>query len=1272
MIIEKGKIYEFTVIEKSKNSNSVIIQDEFGEKHIYRKRIDIGLKIRLKIRSIDQFGKCLFSELRDYSKYKISQIYEFEVIETVSKSDDNYFFLIKDIENDFVTTVKAFNHQLPPNKAPKNLFCKVVEINLDEDRFILHQVESKTNLLIFQDGEFYEFKYVGINLKEPKYIFVKGIDGKIYTLIKPLSTDIFALKENDIIKYVCQYNNEILKFKYFVTFEDIIKYRILKQNTFDALKNSNSQHAIKLYEDFNKKNNLWILSFCKLLHDEYRVSFDKDEYEKALMYGEVLVNIEYWIINSGFLNSFHSNIEEKEIYALTTYNRYVVYTKALDILLGNRFFQYFDNLRIEISSLDNSKSIDIDKIQIAQYILILLKDQIKSNKVLEYYTLLLESLGEKGCFKNNELEKQLKPLTYHLKNVLVNFEKEFLSTIFLSVSAINGYYNNNNNIKQYLELLRIYLVILKEYNNYKELNLYILKYLRTLSLYSDNKNLQQSYIQSALKFSKIDFECIESQSIFNWEMRNFDNSLINYISKLSLNKFNKLETIRQLYKENKKIEGKIIGEDRCGYIIEVYGNKSILPKNLIANLQEFDIKNNPEMKISVCINRIDEDFSRILLSNNLQPYNILEQQNLEIGSIVEGVVKRFEFYGAFVDLGSIDGLIHLTDLSYNSITHPSELLRIGEFVKLKVIDNKIVDGKTLVSLSTKELRKSNSNQITLNDSCITRITKVNQSNIIVEVIESGESGIILREEISWDETIDFEKFYSIGDRIKVKCIDKNEKGLFFSIKASITNPYDENENFVENYLGTVFEIQKDLILVKSNELGQFVIYKKEDLNFESLNLSDTFKFNITKIDKKYNEIFINIDFTSVNKNQIEYIPDSIDTKINEEIGKCYELYGMQKEDIDSKHNYLNWAKIYFSLSNSAKSYYLNFYITYQEIIKLSHINISQDCNIANLIDSVIEKSKMLILEIDSKELTIQTFPLLEQLKVTLEILSLFGAENKESMDYLFKVIQSNNLSEKANYQLAKIVLSNNLISSEIKDSHLIKENWLIIHNILESGLLNLDTLPIIDDRASELLKLIRQDENRTLEFKSTLMTPIPDKNKRQIIENLKIELKIAQENNNEIRVEKLTSKIIDLQKNNAKKAVIHSAMKTLVAFANSEGGNLIIGLEDDKNIIGLDFDFKSSTSKRDNLFDSFNLDFDKLINEYIGIDFNLLFDSKAEFIEIDGKFLYLVRVKRSKYPVYIRKDDQGNLVSEVWIRAQGSSNKITKAEELQKFFKQFD
>jgi len=396
MELQKGKIYNFTVDELILEKKSVILKDDYEQKHYFPKLLDLGSFIKLKVYGIDQYGKYHFKELQDYSFYNKNQVYKFDVISKFNiKSSDKVYFSLFDKTTDVSSVVRAYPNQLSPNEIPKFVFCKVIDIDQENNELILNQVTSPQDNIIYKDGEFYEFTYIGPNEDDTNFINVKGIDGKILTLNKPFNTSKTDLKINTPIKYVCQMVNMKLRFRSFVTFDDIIKYRILKQNTFDSFKNSESPLAIKLYEDFNKKNNLWILSFCKVLEDEYKKSINKDEYEKALMYGEVLVEIENWIIYSGFLQSFKSDIEEKEKYAIGTCNKFIIYTKALDIILSNNTFQYINNLCLEISSISNIDSIIHEKIRIIRSILILLKDQIKTSEGLESYTHLLQILGQK-------------------------------------------------------------------------------------------------------------------------------------------------------------------------------------------------------------------------------------------------------------------------------------------------------------------------------------------------------------------------------------------------------------------------------------------------------------------------------------------------------------------------------------------------------------------------------------------------------------------------------------------------------------------------------------------------------------------------------------------------------------------------------------------------------------------------------------------------------------------------------------------------------------
>lgn len=1257
MALEIDKVYNFTVVEELENNDAVIIEDEFGQTHYYPKKYSVNDTLQLKVIKIDN-GKHFFNRHQDIPQYVVGELHSFEVLELIFSKSGMPLFKVIDRENNYITTVRAFEDQLPPN-TPTSVLCKIIDV--DKNKVIIFQD------CIFQDAESYDFSYIGKSSHDTNYIDVKGIDGKTYSLIKPLIIGKEELKENDIIKYVCDFKSGVLRFRYFIRFEDIIKYRILKQNTFESLKSSEFDISEKLYKDYNAQNNLWILSFCSLLQEEYSASISSKEYERALMLGEVLVDIEHWILNSGFLKTFKENIEEKEEYAKGIYEKYIIRTKALDILLSGKFIQYLENLCIEIKSISTIKENSIiDKIEIIQYIFNLEKDQINALSILEQYIQYIKLLGEKSFFKNDS-QNIHKKIINHIKFIIKGIEKKHMSKVFLNRDAMNGYYNNNQDIKIYLKYVQILIQISIDQLKYKEGNFYILVYLKTKSILLDTKQLQEVTIQSALNFSLLDFD--ENHLLGqSWEDTDseFNDKLLSYIQRLPSQPINKIVTLRMLLRENNEVQGKVLGENRYGYVIDIYGNTSILPTNWIVNDSIMDLKVNPNRIINIWIKRLDEKFQRILCSNNLNQYTISKQQNLEIGNIVEGKVKRFENYGAFIDLGSEDGLVHLQDMSYNHVNHPSELLKIGEIIKLKIIDiRKDDNGKTLINLSIKDLKSPPSGNIQMNHNYDARIIRALSDRLYIEILETGDFGIVNGDLATWDKSLNISRFYKEGDKVSVKLHKKTNKQLFFSVKDSIQNPYFSKSIKEKSFNGIVININQNEILIKCLELGLYTKYLVND-DSPSLDIGDMVKFTITSVINR----IIYVDINNLNKQNIEYNSDNIDSKINEEIGRCYEFYAMQLTNLDLKHNYLEWAKYFFSLANSAKSYYLNLYISYQEIIKLSHINISDTFNIDDRIDSVIEKSKMLIKEIEEKELTTQIYPLLEQLKITLEIICLFGENNQDDINYLLNIIQNENHFEKNNYQLAKIVLSYNLIASEMSNSKLKKEKWILIHNILEEGLLNIENLPTINESQSKLLELIQEDESRILEFKSSLFTPIPDKDKRSLLDNLNEERKIATENDNSERLDKINQKVQELSNNIAQKAVIHSAMKTLVAFANSDGGDLILGLEDNKNILGLEFDF-NALGKKENLFDSFKLRFDQYIGEYIGTDFNLLLDD-AKFVNIDNHHLYWVKVKKSRTPVFLRKDDKGNSVSEVWVRAQASSNKVTKAEELQKFFNQLN
>lgn len=134
---------------------------------------------------------------------------------------------------------------------------------------------------------------------------------------------------------------------------------------------------------------------------------------------------------------------------------------------------------------------------------------------------------------------------------------------------------------------------------------------------------------------------------------------------------------------------------------------------------------------------------------------------------------------------------------------------------------------------------------------------------------------------------------------------------------------------------------------------------------------------------------------------------------------------------NKRNNYLNWAKYFYAISNSAHSYYLNLYITYQEIISKSKdilkVSISEKQFLDELAE-ILQETESLVNEIDSMELTTKIFPQLEDLKTSLKIISCFKRRDKDTLSFLFSIIDDDVFLERTNVQLAKIVLAYNLES----------------------------------------------------------------------------------------------------------------------------------------------------------------------------------------------------------------------------------------------------
>ncbi len=378
---------------------------------------------------------------------------------------------------------------------------------------------------------------------------------------------------------------------------------------------------------------------------------------------------------------------------------------------------------------------------------------------------------------------------------------------------------------------------------------------------------------------------------------------------------------------------------------------------------------------------------------------------------------------------------------------------------------------------------------------------------------------------------------------------------------------------------------------------------------------------------------------------------------------CIEQFAVLQFDITLKLQNFQIAKQFYTNANHARSYLINIYTSYFEIL----LKIKDTIQNKTLNEIINIKKNAVDVKVKINQRTIETFPDSEKLVFFLDILSLFNEKNEESLEQLFDYIKrySINLKNKDLRTIAKITLANNLLISESNDdSDFIFKNLRLIYDYLSNGILSLEE-SIEDKNARELKEevyywqeKIKEDESETLEFKSSLYTPMIDENA------LKRYTKLS---NMDSKSEKVKNELRRLNGDLTPKILIHSSLKTLVAFANSSGGTLLIGVDNNKNIIGLEREYQSGNPKLQySNRDGFGLYFDDLIRNYIGDSFSSLMSRK--FLKFQNGDVLIVNIKQSPSEVFLLKDDEGKDCEQLYIRNLSSSKELTGLE-LAKFIK---
>lgn len=273
------------------------------------------------------------------------------------------------------------------------------------------------------------------------------------------------------------------------------------------------------------------------------------------------------------------------------------------------------------------------------------------------------------------------------------------------------------------------------------------------------------------------------------------------ISRDDARRYNNWNFLKQCLEDNATVEGEIIGKVKGGYAVDIDGITCFLPRSQVDTMllsdDAFLINKVEKLKVL----KIDDIRGNVVVSRRA----ILEaQRNIEkdkilatikVGDSLDGVVKNITDYGAFIDFGSFDGLLHLTDISWCRVRHPSEVLNIGQEVKVQVIKYDEVSKR--VSLGMKQLQQNPWESITerypVSSVVKGKVTNITSYGAFVE-IEDGIEGLVHVSEMSWlKNNATPHKFLNVGDEVEVMILDINSQShrISLGMKQCEQNPWQE-------------------------------------------------------------------------------------------------------------------------------------------------------------------------------------------------------------------------------------------------------------------------------------------------------------------------------------------------------------------------------------------------------------------------------------------------------------------------------------------------
>ena len=264
------------------------------------------------------------------------------------------------------------------------------------------------------------------------------------------------------------------------------------------------------------------------------------------------------------------------------------------------------------------------------------------------------------------------------------------------------------------------------------------------------------------------------------------------------------DRVNEAMEKDEVIKGYIKCRTKGGMIVDVFGIEAFLPGSQIdvKPIRDYDMYVNKTMEFKVV--KINHEFRNVVVSHKALIEAELEHQKKEIisklekGQVLEGTVKNITSYGVFIDLGGVDGLIHITDLSWGRVTHPNEIVELDQKINVVILD--FDDDKKRIALGLKQLTPhpwdNLESTLKVGDTVKGKVVVLADYGAFVE-IAPGVEGLIHVSEMSWSQHLrSAQDFLSVGDEVEAQILtlDREERKMSLGIKQLRNDPWEQIES----------------------------------------------------------------------------------------------------------------------------------------------------------------------------------------------------------------------------------------------------------------------------------------------------------------------------------------------------------------------------------------------------------------------------------------------------------------------------------------------